>query len=298
MASLAALAVLAVLIVSGWSCAGAGTGLVVGRVEGFDGGPEDYRVLREGRLISVDLFLELFDGDEVSVLHDSHRIRLDLYYGDGRLVEWGKRQGPLVVRAGAVPTVGMNFRRWAWSWFAKAREENSVSVHVRGATGVVPLSLPLLAERPGRLIAGTRPLAIAWFGGRPPYRVCVYRVDTQSSILALEEIGDLRLRSDSIALRPGAYVVEVRDADGSRVSGRFEVLPKGQAPPDPAELSQSRLPDPVRTTMVAVWLASRGNGAWVLEAYQRVVPLAASYYPASLLRDTLEQGERPAAPPE
>lgn len=295
---MASLVALAALIVFGWSCAEAGTGLVVGRVEGFEGGPADYRVLRDGRPIPVDFFLELFDGDEISVLHDSHRIRLDLYYGDGRLVEWGKRQGPLVVRAGAVPTVGMNFRRWAWSWFAQAREENSISVHVRGAGGVVPLSLPLLSERPGRVIAGTRTLALAWYGGRPPYQVRVYQVDTQSPMLSLEKIGEVRVRSGSIALPQGAYVVEVRDADGSQVSGRFEALLKDQVPADPAELSQSRLPDPVRNTMVAVWLASRGNGAWVLEAYQRVVPLAASYYPAGLLRDTLEQGERPASPPE
>lgn len=289
---------LTALVCIGWSCAEAGERTIAGRIVDFDGKPEHYQVLRDGHPLPIQKPLDLVDGDEITVLQDARRIFLVLYNGDGLLVELTKPKGRFVVQAGQLPNVSVNIMRWLWGWLATAHEEHeasTVSMHVRGAGGNALLSLPLLSEWAGHLVAGTRPLALAWQGGQAPYRVRVRQADAVVPVLAMDLVPESRVRTAPIVLQPGTYVVEIQDSKGSQIGGRVEVLPDSQAPTEPEELAQTRLSDPMHDTLVAMWLASLDDGAWAFEAYQRVAPVAGSYYPASLLREALEQGERPAA---
>lgn len=74
----------------------------------------------------------------------------------------------------------------------------------------------------------------------------------------------------------------------------IETVATGELPLKPTDLARIAEND-FRETLYALWLASRSE-QWLLEAYQRAAALADRHPPARVLRNGLEQGDRPPPP--
>lgn len=285
------LAILSVVLVDGPVVAES----IAGWIEGFDGEPEQYVILRSGQRVKAAIFMPLLEGDEVSVGGVTGRLRMAL--GDGASTsEVGPGSGPYVVKAARVPTLPTNLMRWATGWFTgwhQARQSQVVAVHVRGGR---PIFAPPFEGTPGMLQAGTRSVFLTWTGGKPPYEVSLVREGSETPLLSLKGVGQSRVRVDNVTLVPATYILTVEDGAGGQDRAKLIVAPVNQVPAPPDELARSALAPAARTTLLAAWLAAHDDGLWVFEAYQQAALVATPGSAAELLREALERGERPTEP--
>ncbi len=101
-----------------------------------------------------------------------------------------------------------------------------------------------------------------------------------------------RLQHDSLELTEGSYQVEIRDSEHKTLTAMFQAVPKSELPQLPPEFDesyqQSTLDANAKATLFAAWLLEEKKEEWEFEAYQLVVPLADTYYPALLIKEQLE----------
>lgn len=146
----------------------------------------------------------------------------------------------------------------------------------------------LLKKRKHRkLVAGTRPLYLAWKGGKAPYDLTIKRANQK----LLEEKGlkEQRIKTPVLDLTVGDYRLRICDAQKKcSVDYAFSVVES--KPEYPRELKDSRIPEATRLTAQATWLAAQGRKKWFFEAYQQIAGL--SEPSARIVRDALEQGAR------
>jgi hypothetical protein len=269
----------------------------VGWIDSFDGDdPKYYRILRGGRVVPIGLFTPIYQGDEVVVDHGTDKIRLA--YDDGRLIDVVGRRTPayVVQRTAALASPWSNLAAWAGDWFRTWQSESATttSVHVRSSADG-PISLPLLATGQARVVAGTRPLFLAWDGGTPPYDVRVRPANASEPLVSLNQVTEKRARTGNLALGLGSFRIEILDKAGRRAAAGFQAVER--LPVEPSELRQSNLPTPMRRVLFSAWLASQERGVWLLEAYQMASADAGAYKPAGLLRDGLESSDAPTGAP-
>jgi hypothetical protein len=134
------------------------------------------------------------------------------------------------------------------------------------AVASTSLAIPLLASStPQRLVAGTRSLRVAWAGGKPPFKATLIGPDgTSVATWATAE----RSAAKTLDLAEGPYELHVTDASAREVLGAFEVT--GQAPTvDQADVGG--MPRDYRQAILAARLAAMDDGAWQMEAYERLV---------------------------
>lgn len=290
---IAFVALLMLTPLDGW----AADGQAIAWVVDFEGAREGYRIQRQGASVPITFFMRLLEGDEIIVEKPGGKVRLVLENGRG--LDVVRTRGAFVVRRGGAPaTLTINFLDWAAGWFRTWSDEGSrpTSINIRGRAGR-DLSAPLLAHPIPQVVAGRRQLFLAWQGGEGPYRVRVTRHDKSDPVVSIDRWEESWVKASGLDLEPGGYAVEVKDSTGKGASGRFEVV-RGPAP-QPHSLVHDTFggdisPSPAYQTVLALWLATQGNGQWRLEAYQRASELAEiGYPPARLLRDGLERGQRP-----
>jgi hypothetical protein len=285
------------VIASTW----AGPITVVGFIESFDGpvdGPEKaYTLKREEKECgsdSIKFFVLICEGDQIVVNNRKNYIKLNIR---GRVegIGHGYRESSYNVekkgKSLSLSVLLTNLMSWARDPFTRwhGDELRKVNVYVRGDEDI---SIPLL-EDGGTLAAGARPFYLGWKGGKPPYRIQIYRQYDNKPLFERDLIQENRVRLENLTLSQGNYGLNIRDADNREAKANFSVLASNQLPSVLGELRQSRLPETVKNTLSAAWLAGQDHGKWVFESYQRAAAIADTYYPARLLRNALEDGERP-----
>jgi CHAT domain-containing protein/Tfp pilus assembly protein PilF len=265
----------------------------------IEGSLRNVRIEREGKPIGPVLpYLPLDIGDRL-VVKGSTIVLLNC--GPVR-TQIGKSNSPYVVRAmGGPPERQDNLLAWAREFLSRwwKADESREDLAVRGSEE--PLTLPLLASKTNFLVGNESNLLLGWEGGTPPY------------ILSLESIGFDGRRADVVTatsnnkrtlavhaphpLAPGAYVVQVTDAQGQQAVASLKVVQPAEIPSAPTEIAPRSTNDYVGATLSAAWLASLEGGHFVLEAYQRTCRLASRHRPARILCDALGHGFRPEPPP-
>lgn len=276
----------------------------VGHIVDFQGPPSGATVKRAaGGSDRLAMYAPLYAGDSVLVLASTTRVLVRLGEGAPRWVcrtlpAAGCSAGPAlrVAAAGSPPSArAVAFRR-VGAWL-------SAAVHGEGDAGVVHavlprgdgVALPLLAGRDVKLVAGTRALELPFSGGEPPFAVRIFRSDVSATVAEAEGMAERVFRSKPVALVPGRYGVEVRDAGNHVARASFGVVAAGDAPKPPSvdpgvSGASARL-------LSAAWLAGQGDGAWAWESYLRLgADAAAASGPAANVRATLLAGDLPPAP--
>jgi hypothetical protein len=291
-----------------------------GWIHGFDGPPAGYRLTRAGAELPVGHLMPLLAGDRIEVRAPDALLRIQL--NDGTLLELSRAQGPytLPVPAAAPGAWGRLMSRagdWLGELHTAPAPARTVTTVTRGEDETAPASGLFFPDTVG-LPAGTAPLALAWRGGRPPFRLSItpaapdtgtppaeHPAPTAAAapapatppLLAETGIATRSHRTAPVALPPGDYDLAITDAEGRTLSTRLIAVPPADLPaPDPAELPAD-LPAETRATLTAAWLASQADGwLWRLAAYQHIAALDA-YAPAALLRAALvAEAELPPGP--
>jgi hypothetical protein len=169
----------------------------------------------------------------------------------------------------------------------------SIGFKIQG--GGAAISIPLLEYKTGQLIAADRTAYLAWIGGTPPYILRIYRKDADEPTLTISGLKSTHAAFDESKLPLGNYHLVVEDAREVSSGGHLSVLTPEALPSLPAAdadaLSQGKASEALKSTLFASWLAQQQDGAWALEAYQRVANAPEDFSPAVLLRRRLEGGQ-------
>jgi hypothetical protein len=254
-----------------------------------------YSVKRNGQTLAIPPTVSV--GDQIVVDKDYPRIQLML---DGEKVEVNQKNSPYTVKLtdqGFWPRLMGKIGGLITELRVKNLQAslNKFKINTRGIDDK-PSAIPapyidLLSGRKQKtLVAGTRPLYLAWKGGKASYKLSIQQVGKKAPILS-KYFQEQRIKTPDLDLTVGDYRLQICDArEKCSKDYRFTVVDKSELPDYPDELTD--IPEASRLTAQAVWLAAQKRNKWAFEAYQQIAPLAESEPPARLVRDALEMGKR------
>jgi hypothetical protein len=284
---------------------------IAGHIEGYNDALRDdvdedttaYELHRpEGPPVKkLPLLLELRDGDSLRVNHPDGYVdvrlttnkRIEVKHeskcSKGTATDPEIVCSPYEVQAALnAPTMVSNLLNRVFNMIIDRRqyERHALTLGIRGGE---PLDLPLLWADENDVVAGSRPLAVSWVGGEAPFAVEIGREDG-ATVVAKEAIDGQVLQPVTVALTPGEWRVVVRGAEGEAVQGRFTVVPASELPQAPPDAGLEALPEALRESAYAAWLAEQDDGRWLYEAYLRAGALAGNFEPAGYLERYLASG--------
>jgi hypothetical protein len=262
------------------------------------GNPGDYLLIRPGeaKSIPVAIFTPLQKGDCIKVTQPGAILWIGSDSAPRRKLTDANTSEKCfnIGNTGRAPNLASNLIAWAGEWLSVrlAPQTHSVVSTVTRGIEMQSVTVPLASYGGLRMVAGRRPLHFEWQGGHPPYSVRVLAEDGKRVVASRQTIREPRFRSDPVALPPGIYRIEIRDAEEELASQRLDVVPAADLPAPPPELKSVKGSKDLATLLEATSLASRGHG-WAFEAYQTAAELGARYQPAKLLQKSLGQGDMP-----
>ena len=294
------------LSLSVWPCAGFGeSSRVAGFIEELCG-PENLIVERDGKGESgLPPLSSIYGGDKISIMKKGGCVRLRLVTdkivivekkedGDVLDVDSGEKvekiSGSFVVPHPAAESAGFLGGLFDVLYGMVVPQVNyerhAVTVAVRGEE---PLELPLLWADENYVVEGSRLLAAAWIGGEAPFAVEI-GPEGGPPLVAQENVGGQASVPVTADLAPGPWRVSVRDAGGEVARGAFTVVPASESPDAPSDEGLEAMPEGLRESAYAAWLAEQDEGSWMYEAYLRAGALAGDFAPAGYLERYLASG--------
>ncbi|MDM8563485.1 hypothetical protein QUF54_09045 [Candidatus Marithioploca araucensis] len=284
------------------------TGVNAIYIDTINGPPSAFHIEREGKkLKKIAPFLPLQVGDKIIVSKRTHtfeQIRdkensISLALDDGifKTLKYADTQEkPYIVTAAThSPNVVSGVMNTVSVWFHRLWKNDiqTQPLHVLDGEAHTspPMSMYLFKGKNAKLIAGERELHFAWYGGKPPYQVQVYQIGAEKRLWDEKKSTTIDIVFKKQILTAGRYQVVVNDAQGKDIVAEFTAVTDAPLQDSEAQaIEQSNLPELSKKTLLAVLLAKQEG--WYFEAYQRVASIT-GYYPAQLLKQGLEMGERP-----
>lgn len=236
-------------------------------------------VQRQGH--NVDFMREvspwtLSPGDRIFIFHE--QAVLTLYVGnrnEERITARMAGKDGYVLQVKANTLLGN-----LWSAFRSPNPHvSTASTSARGA-GVENLDLPALAinppKPPPKMAAGDRALYFRWFGGKSPYHLTIRqhgKVVSKAKIVGTHAVFLPRRN-----WQPGEYQLILKCSVDSQTrpfkENRLTFVESADIPPMPKEIAEAELREDMRQLLYADWLSRQGEGDWIMEAIQHVIPLA------------------------
>jgi len=243
----------------------------------------------------IDRPVVLRDGDEIHV--DDRDVRLTLsLIGEKNEVIVDRSKEPYIVHLSPPNESAI----WVtWSWFThelgeREQEAQLTSANIRG--GGTELAVHLL-DKPQRIAAGYRSIAIAWNkGGDAGITIAIRPLDGKP--IATTTTVEHFWTTPALDLKPGFYEFEFRLGPfSSRETRLVEVIDPRGLPRPQVETNFKSAGADLQKTLEAGVLASQSEGAFALEAFQMVSPLATRLPAAKILGDALIDGAWTEKPP-
>jgi hypothetical protein len=272
----------------------------------INGKTSDFEIKRGGKSIKFAHFTRLQAGDKVRVLtrandpHDGrfegkpYSITLSI---NGRM-KMLTQQNPyyLVTKhdIGIPGSVSTGVLHKVSNWFRSLWVDDviTVSIQTKGdeEESQITLSIPLLEGGIKQLEAGKRKLHLAWYGGKGPFKVTVYK-DRRLLLHQTSEAREIVLNQLTLVVGQN-YQVQITDAKEQSTKGTFTVVDNLQQILSSAEaqaIKQSGLPSKRQQNLLTAWLAIHEDGKWKFEAYQMVANATRKTNPSDFL---IKQGLR------
>jgi len=240
----------------------------IGYVEDFTGAPSNYVVKHGTGTVPMRIFLPVYSGDLIEAVDDQSEATLRLM-GHPEPIMWsrGDKDRPL---SAEVPKASywsslLTSTLGAISFLDNEKRER---VFTAFAVAAEIFGVPLL-QAPQTMAAGQRKVAVGWLKSGAVTEISITSQGGQLLVDKSKGLGGL-WSSPALNLKPGQYRIAV-SAGTDVISGNVDVIDLGKMPPIPAELTQDGIPDALRHTAQAVWLAEQEGGRYRLEALQLVV---------------------------
>ena len=265
----------------------------IGYVEDFSALASHYRVIHGGNIIPIQLCMPLYNDDTIEALDDKGRVWLRLIDRPNAVV-WSRADKDTKLSA-IVPNISYwsGFLDWtvaSLSPFDQQKRERVLTT-IRGDGGG-EFSVPLLQVEQ-ILTAGQRVLVMGWLKPSAVAEISITAKGGQKLVSKSKAMGGLWV-SPELNLKPGKYHIVVT-AGSSTVSGEIGVVPNSGIPHFPVELTQNNIPEPLRHTAQALWLAAQEGGHYRLEALQLIANERGTR-PAAVLMEALIGGKGFALP--
>ncbi|MCK5524242.1 MAG: hypothetical protein KAI83_14010 [Thiomargarita sp.] len=264
----------------------------VGNIDDFDGALTDYTIKRGIETIQMGVYEPLYPGDRIHI-SDNHSIDIRQC---GEIHKITHKESPYRVQSKKCKVIGLTDNIWlAMKDFGKyiftIVPNPSVGVHLQKSEEEPP-AMPMLESTFGAiptLKAGKRALALQWFGGKSPYKVQittakkeVWETETKAQSV---KTGEIHLEAEQTYW----IIITANHAkDPLMLKREFETVAK--LPDYPKLLQDNTLPENMRRTLQAGWLAKQDRIQWSFESYQQVFDIADNYGPARVLREALRKG--------
>jgi len=242
-------------------------------------------VVRGGKELPPKLMMPLFAGDVIFLRDAYSRIGIEL--GDGKEVSVGGNLQRYDVK-GEIPT-GDD----AWSILSAignvlAGDEEVAPDNMVAKGDDKSIAVPLAVHGVNFVAKGERKLWLTWTGGAAPFVVTVRQGDV---ITALPPVTSRDAEAPVTGHSGDRFSISIADAKGQAATIRFRVR---DAEPVAPESVQSAVPgESVEALVMATWLMSQEDGAWAIEALQKLHAHAASNQAAAALLDRVIGGWRP-----
>ena len=137
----------------------------------------------------------------------------------------------------------------------------------------VAFRIPILAASRSVLATGNRAIFVAWQGGAPPFSVTLSAAETGTVLAQTAGVRNTcAAYLPPTELQPGRYRLTLADANNVKEQ-EDSLFVVAEAPAEPLELRDAKLPEEARQLYAATWLAVLDHGTWAFEAQQRVAAM-------------------------
>ncbi|HIE02120.1 MAG TPA: hypothetical protein EYP59_17855 [Thiotrichaceae bacterium] len=261
----------------------------VGNIDDFDGALTDYSLKRGSQIIEMPVYEPLYFADQIFVSkHHSVEIR-----ECGKSYTLTHQDSPYQVQSKSCEVIGLADNIWlAIKDFAKyivtIVDAPSVDVHLPKSDKQAP-TMPILEGTffaIPTLKAGKRALFLQWFNGKAPYQVQITTADKM--VLWEIETTAQSVKTGEIDFKTAeSYWLIITAANYAKQPMELEFEAVAALPDYPEGLQDQSLPENLRRTLQAAWLAEQNRVQWSFEASQHLFDIAEDYGPARALREAL-----------
>jgi hypothetical protein len=257
-------------------------------------------IRRAGKILNLLILEALLENDELILQEAQSRVVIQFFdeemvtvcHPENRDQACQVREKYYRIHGHPSPTLAENVRRWMSDWLTMGHESlREVDASVRSGETELALQIPLLARPDARMSDGHKQFHLAWLGGRAPYSVHLRCPGDETPPFNLSAPSS-RLVAD-VVLQPGNYAIDISDAAGESVKGRFRVIGAEEVPHFPEDVVGLDAQKEVANLYLSIWLASQQDGRWVLEAYQLASERLQNDPTGVLLLEMLASGRKP-----
>lgn len=273
-------------------------------VDEIDKPPEAYKLTKNDKTqIPVSIFKNLENGDCIEVIGSDAKLWIASDSSPRQMLSHDGVSNKCIKEKdtshNSAVIVFSNVVEWSGHWLTnRISSPTARSVVSAVARGDEPkgIAIPLANQGGLRMVAGKRPLYLAWQGGKQPFSVHLIKDDGQRIVFEQRNIKDRQVKIDPLSLGEGNYRIEIGDSV-EMIAKNLRIVSSAEKPSPKFEAHGNKGLEDRAVLVEAVRLASQGNG-WAFEAYQAATELAPRYQPAQILQDSLEQGDMPLPMPE
>lgn len=260
-------------------------------IEDFNGSSASYQLKRAGKLVPIQIYLNLQRGDRLDVKGADKKIRLKS--DDGQTIEVSQRESPYIVEVShEAPNVADNLLQWIGAWITARLDDGTGrrTVSAVSREKILPITIPLVSTEDSYLIGGRRTLHLAWQGGYPPFRIRITHAGAAGfsfdrAGIRPEGVMEWNWETPKLDLSPGRYHLSITD-DKRKASAGVQIVDESEAPE--AVSLKGQITDEVRETLRAVCLAA--DPGWRLEAFQKLSLLGPQHPPAEMAAVSFARG--------
>lgn len=229
----------------------------------YDGEPQDYQVIREGRELDVESQLLLEENDQVKVITNAKQLIVENDDDGSRVVLTSADKHMVVPAAEEPPGVIVNMINLIKDWVGSTKN-NAIETRTMASRGDGIVLLLGVSDIENKLFSDTDHIAVFWEGGRPPYTLLLLDED-ENRLWSANDISAKHTVVEYDKLLPGRYGIEVKgESSTSYIS--LLVVDEDKAPDEYREIMSSTVPVSVKRKAAVVSLAQQED--WVFQALQ------------------------------
>ena len=255
-----------------------------GNIGDFDGALTDYTIRRGDQTIPMGVYAPLYPGDRIYV-SKNHFIEIRQC---GEVQKITQKDSPYQVQSkkckvpGLLDNLWLNFKGLI-QYLTTITTLPPDYVHLPKSEEESP-AMPILESTfhaTPTLKAGERALALQWFGGKSPYQVQI--TTAKKKVLWETDTNAQSVKTAKIHFKAKhTYWIIITAANHAKHPTKLEFEAVTKLPDYPKQLQA--LPENMRRTFQAAWLAEQDRIKWSFEAYQQLSDIANNYGPARELR--------------